>query len=226
MLPGLVTNVQVSLSVDPVRLDPLQVTVERRELALEVAGFYERQSRGFGRFIDREYIEIRAPHKMTDTFMAIPGVTIETSPGGLDLWVVVRSGRVGMHRPPAGARIPVSPSDKAQPPDEYFYPRVVIDGILFHQGGEEPAGIDLITSWIRGSWRESRSTHRRRDCLPGIPQWDRTVASFSSGLVSDSFHPGHLRRLGRAALSSGARRMRRGHEDEPALSRRLRLLVS
>ena len=37
--PGRVSNMQVSLSVDPVQLEPLEVTVERREVALEAVGF-------------------------------------------------------------------------------------------------------------------------------------------------------------------------------------------
>ena len=121
VLPGRVTTVEASLSADPVRLDPLKVVVERREAALQDAGFYERRARGFGRFMDRELIEMRAPVEMTDLFAGLTGVTVETI--GTSRRVVLRSGRVGLS-------------------DGYCYPRVFLDNILVHEGGGVAAGID------------------------------------------------------------------------------------
>ena len=125
VMPGRITNVQVSLSVDPVNLDPLKVVVERREAALQDAGFYERQARGFGKFIDREDIEMRAPSEMTDLFTGLTGVTVEAN--GMDRRVVLRSGRVSLS---SGS----------------CYPRVFLDDILVHDGGTEPARIDYLAS--------------------------------------------------------------------------------
>ena len=121
VLPGHMTSVQASLSVDPVDLDPLRVVVERREAALQDAGFYERRADGWGKFFDREDIETRAPAEMTDLFTGIPGVTVETR--GTRRKVVLRSGRVTLS-------------------NGYCYPRVFLDGILVHDGGREAAGID------------------------------------------------------------------------------------
>ena len=121
VVPGRVTNVQAALSVDPVNLDPLKVVVERREAALQDAGFYERRKRGFGKFVDREEIEMRAPAAITDVFTGLTGVTVEAY--GTERRIVLRSGRVGFS---AGS----------------CYPRVFVDNIVAHDGGTEPARID------------------------------------------------------------------------------------
>jgi len=118
---GRVTNLVVSLSVDPVDLDPLKVVIERREAALQHAGFYEREEEGWGKFLDREDIEMRAPSEMTDLFTGLTGVTVEAI--GMDRHVVLRGGRTGL----SGG---------------YCYPRVFLDGLLVHDGGRDPAGID------------------------------------------------------------------------------------
>ena len=129
VIRGRVTNVQASLSVDPVQLAPLEVVVERREVALQKTGFYERQSEGFGEFIDREDIEFRSPSEMTDMFQGIPGVLVAAS--GIDQTIVLRSGRIGDLE------------------GNYCYPRVYLDDILVHRGGDEPAGIDhLLTPGV------------------------------------------------------------------------------
>lgn len=121
VVPGRITNVQVSLAVDPVNLDPLKVVVERREAALQSAGFYERRKRGFGKFIDREDIEMRAPATITDLFSGLTGVTVEAY--GTERRIVLRSGRVSFS---AGS----------------CYPRVFVDNIVVHDGGPTPARID------------------------------------------------------------------------------------
>lgn len=122
VVPGRVTNVTASLSVDPVQLAPLAVVVERREVALQQTGFYERQEEGFGEFIDREDIEQRGPSEMSDMFQGIPGVFVEAD--GFDQKIILRSGRIGA----------VDGST--------CYPRVYLDDVLIHTGGEEAAGID------------------------------------------------------------------------------------
>lgn len=121
VVPGRMTSVQASLSVDPVHLEPLKVVVERREAALQDAGFYERREDGWGKFLDREDIETRTPSEMTDLFTGLPGVTVEAS--GTQRRVVLRSGRFSLS-------------------DGYCYPRVFLDDLLVHDGGTEAAGID------------------------------------------------------------------------------------
>lgn len=120
VMPGRVTNVRVGLSADPVRLDPIEVSVERRELALQDLGFYNREAEGFGEFIDRETIEQRAPVQMSDLFRRIVGAEVRSGADGpFQRFVMLRGGR-----------------------SEGCFPRVVLDGIVVHPGGDEAAAID------------------------------------------------------------------------------------
>lgn len=129
VIAGRVTTLRASLSVNPVVIDPIEVAVERREVALQKTGFYERQAEGFGEFIDREDIENRAPTEMTDMFQGIPGVYVEAN--GFDESIILRSGRIG------------------DVEGNTCYPRVYLDDILVHQGGDEPAMIDnLLTPGV------------------------------------------------------------------------------
>ena len=118
--PGRVTNVRVGLSADPVRLDPIEVSVERRELALQDIGYYNREAEGFGEFIDRETIEQRAPVQMSDLFRRIVGAEVRSGADGpFQRFVMLRGGR-----------------------SDGCFPRVLLDGIVVHSGGDEAAAID------------------------------------------------------------------------------------
>lgn len=141
---GRVTNVQVSLSVDPVALDPIEVSVERREVRLQNVDFYHRRHMGFGRFIDRQDIENRGPAEVTDLFTGMPGVEIYPDPfNGIEKYVVLRIGRL---------RIPTGPREDGLPGYDRCFPRVYVDGILTANGGSEPAHLDsfLNTNAIAG----------------------------------------------------------------------------
>lgn len=141
---GRVTNVRVSLSVDPVALDPIEVSVERREVRLQNVDFYHRRHMGFGRFIDRQDIENRGPAEMTDLFTGIPGVEIYPDPfNGIEKYVVLRIGRL---------RIPTGPRSDGLPGYHRCFPRVYVDGVLTANGGSEPAHLDsfLNTNAIAG----------------------------------------------------------------------------
>lgn len=121
---GRVTRLRVSLAVDPLQVDPIEVSVERREAALEAVGFYDREHDGFGEFIDRMEIEDRARGKMTDVFSRVIGATIVGNPNSpIERYVMLRSGR-----------------------SDGCFPRVLIDGILMHDGGNTPAEIDRFIS--------------------------------------------------------------------------------
>lgn len=76
IVAGQTTDAQVRLALDPLDIEPIEVTVEARELILEEVGFYQRRSRGFGQFIDRAVIEDLGPHKITDLFAGLPGVSL------------------------------------------------------------------------------------------------------------------------------------------------------
>lgn len=142
VVPGRVTTVDVSLSVDPVVLDPIEVAVERREIVLQRRGFYHRQKVGFGKYIDREQIEATMPSEMTDLFSGMAGVELYSDPfNHLEKWVVLRTGRHSSIRPreiPEGAAEPEDPTDIY----ERCFPRVYVDGIIAHRGGDEPARMD------------------------------------------------------------------------------------
>lgn len=124
------SDARVELSVDAIALAPIEVTVERREIALETAGFYERRDEGWGRFIDLEDIEEQNPHEMTDLFDGLNGVTLVADRGSpLERYVLMRGGR----------------SESRDP--GLCFPMVVIDGTVVHRAGPDPARIDhLINS--------------------------------------------------------------------------------
>ena len=71
-----VTRVRTVLSVEPIALDPLEVTVERRDEVLQGLGFYEREEEGWGHFIDREDLESWASSRLTDAFTRFVGVRL------------------------------------------------------------------------------------------------------------------------------------------------------
>ncbi|MCY3676433.1 MAG: TonB-dependent receptor plug domain-containing protein [Gemmatimonadetes bacterium] len=120
VLPDRVTSVRVALSADPLRLDPITVTVERREIVLQGVGFYSREAEGFGEFIDREEIENRVPSEMTDLFARIPGADLRADAWNpLERYVILRGGRA-----------------------EGCFPRVVLDGVVVSGGGDAPAALD------------------------------------------------------------------------------------
>ena len=135
---GRVTHVRVSMAVDPHALDPLEVTVERREVKLQQVGFYNRRAVGFGKYLDREEIERKGPFEFTDLFMGMPGVEIYPDPlNSLQKYVVLRTGRM---------QLPTSTGY------DRCFPRIYIDGLLTAHGGDEPGNIDsfLNTTAIAG----------------------------------------------------------------------------
>ena len=123
VVPGRLTNVRVSLSVDPVELDPIEVSVERREIVLQDVGFYAREAVGFGKFIDREDIENWAPVELTDLFTRLPGVDVLPDAGNpLERYIMLSGGR-----------------------SEGCFPRVVLDGMMVQGGGgSAPARLDRL----------------------------------------------------------------------------------
>jgi hypothetical protein len=131
---GRVTNARVSLSVDPVELEPINVSVERREVKLQEVGFYHRRHTGFGKYIDRQEIENRGSMEVTDLFTGMPGVEVYPDPfNGLEKYIVLRTGRLPFPTPGL--------ADGAPGYDRCF-PRVYIDNLLTAHGGDEPAGLD------------------------------------------------------------------------------------
>lgn len=129
IVSGLTSDVRVPLAVDPIEVDPIEVVVERRELILEDVGFYRREDRGYGEFIDLADIEAQRPTEVTDLFTRIPGAILVPDPyNPLQRSVVLRGGRM----------------DNVLSGGEHCYPYVVVDGNIVHRGGDAPAQIDYL----------------------------------------------------------------------------------
>lgn len=79
---GRVTTVRVALDVNAIALDPIEITVDRRDATLEERGFYQREEDGWGYFVDREDLEARNPIELTDALNRFPGVRILYNPRG------------------------------------------------------------------------------------------------------------------------------------------------
>ncbi|MCY3677853.1 MAG: TonB-dependent receptor plug domain-containing protein [Gemmatimonadetes bacterium] len=88
---GRVTTVRVALDVNAIALDPIEVTVDRRDATLEDRGFYQREEDGWGYFVDREDLEARNPIELTDALNRFPGVRIVSDPGGGQRHLRIRS---------------------------------------------------------------------------------------------------------------------------------------
>ena len=132
VVSGRTSDARVRLTLDPIEVEPIEVTVERREIGLENVGFYQRRDEGFGEFIDLEIIEQRAPGEMTDLFTRLPGAILVADPyNPLERSVVLRGGRLeGRGRAGGGST--------------HCYPSVVLDGTIIHRGGETPAQLDKL----------------------------------------------------------------------------------
>ncbi len=77
---GRVARVQVVLDVDAIALNPIEVTVDRRDATLQDRGFYQRREDGWGYFVDREDLENWDPIDLTDALIRFPGVRIVSNP--------------------------------------------------------------------------------------------------------------------------------------------------
>ena len=119
---GRVSRVDVGLAVEAIELTPIEVTVERQDFALQRVGFYEREEDGWGKFLDREDIELWHPIDLTDALIRFPGVKIVHDPRMPSRrYLLIR--RAGVE----------------------CFPAVYLDGILMHVGGSSaPAGINDI----------------------------------------------------------------------------------
>ncbi len=117
-----VARLQIALAVDAIALDPIEVTVDRRDMNLESVGFYQREEDGWGDFLDREYIENSI--ELTRALTRLPGVTRMPDPrmpsrgflafrrrGTLCIPTVYLDGiRIGGERQPAGIDDILDPS--------------------------------------------------------------------------------------------------------------------
>ena len=107
--------VTVRLQPAPVAVEGVSVTAERRDPFLNLTGFYQRKRAEIGTFIDREQIDKRNPHRVTDLFQGVAGARI--IPRGSSYEVVTRRFTGG---PATGA---------------VCLPAVYLDGVPVGRGG-------------------------------------------------------------------------------------------
>ncbi len=116
---GRVSVMEVALSAEAIELDPIEVSVERRDVTLQGVGFYERETDGWGKFVDREELERWSPMELSDALIRFPGVRVVTDPDmPTRRYVLFR--RAG----------------------EQCYPSVYIDGMLIERGGDTRVVLD------------------------------------------------------------------------------------
>lgn len=89
---GLTRSVRVTLVVEPIALQPVEVTAESAP-SPGLRGFYERRTRGAGHFFTREEIDKMHPRLVTDVLRRVPGVQIQPVAGPYETSQLVRMGR-------------------------------------------------------------------------------------------------------------------------------------
>jgi hypothetical protein len=87
---GATVEGEVALVAAPIALEGIEATAARGRLYLRGLGFYERQKRGLGTFIDRERLEKRQPFFLSDALRGIRGVRIVRTPDGRHLAITSR----------------------------------------------------------------------------------------------------------------------------------------
>jgi hypothetical protein len=90
--PGRTAEVSAAMAVQPIELEPVEVTI--RSLDLERAGFYDRASRGFGTHFAPGDLERMQPVLVSDALRGrVPGVTVVQRVIGGESYLVGRRGR-------------------------------------------------------------------------------------------------------------------------------------
>lgn len=69
-------HVEISLAAIPIALDPITVTLDVRPVWLERVGFYARQAKGLGQFMDPEWMERRSPYRFSQVLENVHGLKI------------------------------------------------------------------------------------------------------------------------------------------------------
>jgi len=123
---GEVLTLVVYVDPEAVPLAPLEITARERSRSPVLSAYYNRlERRTGGTFITKEEIERRTPRLVTDLFMDMPGVRLESGGPGANSRIVTMTRAAGL----MGGRCPV---------------QVWVDGMLATRGG--PAFIDELAS--------------------------------------------------------------------------------
>jgi hypothetical protein len=93
--PGEVVEGEVELVVQPVALDPVEVSAERRAAQLQANGFFERRKYGAGTFLTRQEIEARSGKSLEPSALLrrIPNIHLEPARNGRGYAVKTTRGR-------------------------------------------------------------------------------------------------------------------------------------
>lgn len=124
----------------PALLDTLVVEAERQVRHLEIAGFYRRQKRMLGYFLNREEIEESNPRDVSALLLAVP-------------WIVLRPTRFGWHAP-LFQRYMAASSFGAP---GWCFPMYFLDGIPIFGAGREidflihPDNIEAVEAYMSRS---------------------------------------------------------------------------
>jgi hypothetical protein len=139
---GKLLTLDLTLAVEPIEVDPIEVSVEARNLDLELSGFYDRRESTSGLFITRERIEERAPLYTTDLFRGLAGIKVV---GGLGMGTqnaVVLAGSRALS-------FSLVEEEELTGRPTHCYPAVWMDGQMVHRGtagatDEGPAFLDQL----------------------------------------------------------------------------------
>ena len=155
-------EINLQLRRDPVAIDPVGVTAERRRLRLEAVGFYDREHIGIGRFLMTEVIAERTTDKLSDALRMEPSVLVRPLGDGSNRWRVVFR---GAFRSGEGACTPTLVLDGYKVGegwllDELVHPDEVLAVELYPRGHGVPprwsgveAGCGVILIWTKRDLR-------------------------------------------------------------------------
>lgn len=122
-------EVDIALVAAPVQIDPLLARGESRKPKLVASGFYARQERGFGSYLEREHIDGKAAILITDLLRSLPGVrVVRAGLGGSSFDVLMPGARTMFFR---------DSESRESPGNRTCYPSVAIDGVIVRRGGQD-----------------------------------------------------------------------------------------
>jgi len=185
-IAGKSLDTAVTLARVAVDLSPITV-VGRRDIRGPMAGFYQRQASGSGRFITRADIEQRNPTNLTDLLRSVPGFRVETR--GFRNTVRVRGSRCAPLVWLDGQGLFAAEFDL-----DSFDPRT-FDGIEIYSGSasvpvefqgnqSQSSGCGTIVLWSRrGEVREPKLKKDAQTPASLIAQWIDEGKAFSSADV-------------------------------------------
>jgi hypothetical protein len=131
--PGRTVEVYATLTMEPIELEPIEVTVA--SAYLDRSGFFRRARTGAGYLLTRRDFQLMDPLRVSEVFMRVPGVYVERTRRGSELVTrrpVARDRPGACHLRPYLDGMPMFEFDIDQLDPDY------IEGIEVHQGLAAP----------------------------------------------------------------------------------------